>query len=136
MTELYQDSSVMTFMTLLKYLMSRVAMPAKYSQYPQIIAIFLVSPYSTLNQTKLSFLCSQKSFKHYIDRYSLPGALPTPLTDLCCTFFSIPVSPLPCIGQTETCFYQPTNPPSHPSSGMERVQRKPLHHWGEIIPTQ
>lgn len=46
--------------------MSRVARPAKYSQYPKIIAIFLVSSYSVPNQTKLRILCSQKSFQYYI----------------------------------------------------------------------
>lgn len=84
--------------------MSRVAMPAKYSQYPKIIAIFLISPYSTLNQTELRFLYSQKSFKQYMGWLSFPGALPHPPHWSVLYIFFISVSPLPCIWQTETCF--------------------------------
>lgn len=53
--ELYQDSSVMTLMTYLKYLTSRVAMPTKYSQSNcNIPCFFIQCPWS--NQTKNSLL--------------------------------------------------------------------------------
>lgn len=100
-------------------------MPAKYSRYTTIIPIFLVSSDITLNQTKLRLLCSQKSLKYYIGWYSLPDALPSPShQSMLCTLF-IPISSLPYIWQTGTCFssaYQsPTTSQFRHGKGPEKA---------------